>query len=172
MRAGIRGNAKQIIGRMERRRDAVIRELSAEAPRIGAVVSGEAKRIMQTEIYNVPIPAKAYLMPLGTGGRRSRQGIKPGDSRLGTTTKGGLGRWTRTGHLKRSELWRVRGPVVTLTNNANYAAARNALGTPGHRQIKSPGVRSVQWQQKAVLRQRAAILRMRKAALWRALTTR
>lgn len=188
MRAGIRTNAREIAGRMRRRQDAVIRELSTEARRIGAVVSGEAKRILQADIYNVPIPllasAERDFAERGaikraryrTGKRRGEKmrALSPAalDALQAKATKGQYGQWERSGNLKRQELWRTRGPVVILTNNAEYAIHRYRLGTPGRRKIRSPGVKSVQWQYKAALRKREAILRMRKAALWRAISGR
>lgn len=171
MRTGLRSNASEIARRMATRPSAIVRELTREAPLIALMVHAEAKRQLQEGIYNVPIPAKAYLMPL-VGGKRKRKEIRKSDSRLGKTTKGKLGRWERSGNLKRSEGQKALGTTILLTNNANYAIHRYRLGTPGGRRIKSPGVRVCRWQWQAVVAKRSEILRRRRQAVMRGLSRR
>lgn len=173
MRASISTNAGQVLSRMNRRRALVLRELSVAARELGALLNAESKSIMQSEIYDVPIPPVAYKMEAGQGGRRRRRPLTASERRQQrNTTKGSGGRWQRTGALKRRETFKTSGPVVFLTNDQRYAAARYTLGTPGGRRIRSQGVRSVQWQRQAVLRRRRDILERRRRAVLRALQAR
>jgi len=151
-------NAGQIIARMNARKSAVVRELSQAAREIGAEVSGESKKILQADVYNVPIPFRAGA----TAAQRKRL--------AGKTTKGSAGAWSRTGNLKRQENFTIEGPTVILRNNAKYAVARFNLGTAQGRKIRSPGVQSVQWQTEAIAKKRTRILEIRRKALLRALS--
>lgn len=159
MRPSLTSNAGQILAKMRRRKERLAGELGKAARELGPELSAEAKRIQQERIYNVPIPLK-----------------KTADRKLGAnasirrrTTKGSLGQWQRTGNLKRSEGWRVQGVTLWLTNNAEYAGARYALGTPGGRPIRTPSVQSVQWHQEAITKKRERILEVRRRALLKAL---
>ena len=152
MRPSLSSNAAQILAKMQRRKQAVSNELEKAARALGPELSAEAKKIQQERIYNVPIPAR----------RTARNAPK-------TTTKGKAGQWQRTGNLKRSEGWRVEGVTLWLTNNAEYAGARYALGTPGGRRIITPSVQSVQWHAEAITKKRERILEVRRRALLRAL---
>lgn len=173
MRASIGTNAASIVKRMQRRRTTITHELTVAAREVGILCNAQAKRIMQSDIYDVPIPPVAYKMPVGRGGRRSRRALTASERRQQAgTTKGSAGRWMRTGALKRREMFRTEGPVVYLTNDQRYAAARYTLGTSGGRRIRSPGVLSVQWQRQAVLRNRRQILERRRRAVIRALQVR
>lgn len=153
-------NAGSILRRMQSRRGRVIQELSQAAKTLGAEISGESKRILQNEIYNVPIPLK-----------------KSADRRLGPdakirskTTKGKLGKWQRTGNLKRSESYTTEGATIILRNNARYAAARYVQGLPGRRPVVSEGVQSVQWQEEAIRKLRRRIIEVRRQAVRRGLS--
>lgn len=173
-------NAGDILRKMNARKGRVVAELTREAGTIAAVLGADAKRILQDEVYNVPIPLKAsadrhtdlskvpaHLRPFVLARRQFKNPLAA-DSRLRQkTTKGKAGRWKRSGNLKRSETARADGPNVVLQNNASYSLARNNLGTPAGRKIKSPGIRSVQWQAKAVQLRRQWILERRRAAVLR-----
>lgn len=137
----MKGDARAILGAMLRRAGAVRRELTAAARVLGPELNAASKRLMQTEIYNVPVPRG----------------------------KGGRPRWRRSGGLKRSEGFRTVGPVLLLTNNARYARARFRLGTGEGRPIVSPGVRSIQWQVRAVTDNRERVLQVRRRAVLKAL---
>lgn len=153
-------NAREILKRMERRQQAVVRELTVEARVIGLTLNGDAKRLMASDIYSVPIPLKPSVERRTSADAAIRK----------RTTKGKKGLWRRTGNLLRSEVWEQRGANVTLRNNAAYGLARNNLGTSkSSRQIRSQGVKSIQWQAQAVLRRRSWILERRRAAVLRAL---
>lgn len=151
-------NTGAILRKMRQRQTAVVRELTQAAREIGAEVSGESKKVLQEEVYDVPIPFKASA----TGTQRKKL--------AGKTTKGKAGAWSRTGNLKRQENFTVEGPTVVLRNNAKYAVARFNLGTASGRPIKSPGVQSVQWQVEAVANKRTRIIEIRRRALLRALS--
>ena len=139
---GITSNVASIITRMNRRKAAVTRELSAAARVLALEIGAESKRVMQTEIYNVP------------------------EKR----TKAGKKAWRRTGNLKRAESARAEGVVIILRNNARYAAARYTLGTSANKREVRPPQRSVQWQEEAIARRRARILQVRREHVMRALT--
>jgi|GEM_PF-3832950 len=170
-------NAKEVLARMRARRDAVAGELAAAAREIAREVNAEAKRIMVEEIYSVEIPLKASAEReiRERGAIRRAAGIprplsEAARARLGQrASKGKYGQWKRTGALLASEKARARGPVVILVNSRRYASARYFLGTPEGRPIRSKGVRSVQWQAKAVQRMRQRILERRRQAVLRAL---
>lgn len=175
-------NARNILRKMEQRKDAVVRELTREAGTIAAVLGGDAKRILQDEIYNVPIPLKAsadrhtdlskvpvHLRPFVLARRQFRNPLAVDSALRRQTTKGRAGKWRRTGNLKRMETAKAEGPHVVLRNNARYSLARNNLGTSAGRKIRSPGVKSVQWQKQAVENRREWILERRRAAVLRGL---
>ena len=136
-------NIASIIGKMNRRRGAVERELGGAARTLALELGAEAKRVMQDEIYNVPE-------------KRSTSGRKA---------------WRRTGNLKRSERARAEGVVIVLSNSANYAAARHALGTKDSSREPISPQRSVQWEDQAVLNKRGRILSVRRAAVMKALVS-
>src|SRR5687768_10892380 len=111
-------NAGRLVKKMQQRKAAVVRELQVAARQLAPVMVSETKQIIQTEIYNVPIPL-----------------TKGADSRLGKkavvrtkTTKGKHGKWQRTGTLKRSETAAASGVDVLMRNNAKHGKARYALG--------------------------------------------
>jgi hypothetical protein len=153
-------NVGSIIQAMNRRKGAVVRELTEAARVLGPEVSGECKRILQSEIYDVPIPLKA------SANRRLGKNAPVRNK----TTKGKHGQWSRSGALKRNEGFRVVGPVLILTNNVKYAGPRYRLGTSQGRRIVSAGVRSVQWQEEAISNKRARILEVRRRHVLRALS--
>ena len=78
-------------------------------------------------------------------------------------------RWKRSGDLLRAETFQVRGVDAILVNDTPYAADRLALGTSRGREIKTPGVQSVQWQAEAARNKRRDVLRIRREAQLRAL---
>lgn len=96
------------------------REIERANRRIGLHVQKAAKQIMQVQIYNVPIPLN--LLSNATLSKKSKV--------RAATTKGKHGKWFRTGALKRSEGFRIidGGSAVEMVNNAEYSAARDALG--------------------------------------------
>lgn len=152
-------NTGSILKQMLRRSADVNRELATAARRAGLVLNKASKETLQLKIYNVPIPLKAS----------ADQGLRPGAKTRQKTTKGKAGLWQRTGNLKRQETFRTDGTTIILTNNANYAKARFQLGLPGHRQPKSPGVKSVQWQLEAIKQEQGYILKLRREAVLKAL---
>lgn len=134
--------------------EALERELRAANQGIGLRANAEAKRILQSEVYNVPIPLKAGADRRLSAGAKVRS----------RTTKGSLGRWQRTGALKRAETWALRAEgrgahAVVLTNGQAYAVYRHDLGTDrssrkaGEQSGKSP-TRVCEWQREAVERLR------------------
>lgn len=139
------------------------RELQQAARRVGATVSGEAKRVMQEDVYNVPIPLKSSADRKLAASAKIRT----------RTTKGKHGQWRRTGNLKRQENWLVEaesgGINVILVNNAAYAAARSDLGTSRSSRQPRGNTRSVQWQEEAVRRRRDWIRDQYQEAIRRAL---
>lgn len=171
-------NAQAILKRMQARSTAIQRELQLSARILAPKVAAESKQIIQAQIYDVPIPLKAAA-----------------DKRLSAkaavrakTTKGSNGKWMRTGNLKRGETASPDGVDVLLTNNANYSAARNALGGPatinpsGRRagvqrpQPRTPDAqksrtRSVQWQSEAIANKREEILQIRREGVLRAMAS-
>lgn len=155
----ISSNVKGVIRAMRERPQAVERELAAAARTLGPELSGESKRIIQSDIYNVPIPL--------SDAAEQRFGAKAKIREK--TSKGKHGKWQRTGLLKRSEGYRLQGPVVILTNSARHAGYRFRLGTSDGADIVSPGVKSVQWQTRAVLNRRARVLDVRRRAVLRGL---
>lgn len=160
MRINLSSNAEVILRRMNQRKAQVVAGLNAAARTLGPELSAEAKRLMQTGIYNVPIPLTA------SANRRLGQNAAVRSK----TTKEQYGVWSRSGNLKRSEGWRVEGVTLWLTNNAEYAAARYTLGTAqSSRKIRTPGVQSVQWQEQAITNKRVRILEVRRAAVLKAL---
>lgn len=169
-------NAKTVLARMMARKQAVVRELEVSARVLAPVLVAESKKILQTEIYNVPIPLKA-----ASNRKLSEKAVL-----RAKTTKGSHGKWMRTGNLKRGETASADGVDVLLTNNAEYSAARNALGGPNppnaagrkagtqRAQSKTPEAersktRSVQWQKQAIETQRERILQERREGVLRAL---
>lgn len=116
-------NGAEIARKLKRRADAFGSRLRGVQDRIRSEVLEESRRVLATEIYAIPIP------------RRPRSG-KP--------------KWTRKGGLYASEGVRIEGGNVVLFNHSDHAKQRHDLGTPAGRPIRSPGVRSVQWQEKAV----------------------
>ena len=162
MRPHLSTNAQAILGRMHARSARVRSELERAARDISNELTGEAKRVLQDEVYNVPIPLKA------SADRR----LSPTAAVRSKTTKGKLGQWTRTGNLKRRERGKAQGPVVIMENTARYSLARHNLGTSKGRQIRSKGVKSVQWHGEAIKRKRGYILKRRRDAVLRALRGR
>lgn len=146
---------------MQRRKAAVIAELSREAVGIKNELVAESRRILKSEIYDQPIPLK----------KRVSEQIRERYAQSSRQKVGGkdIRQWKRTGDLLREERGTTTGAVVVLVNTKRYAGARYLLGTAQGRQIKSQGVRSVQWQQEAVTRKRSMILKRRRAAVLRAL---
>jgi hypothetical protein len=162
MRPRISSNVAAIQRRMERRRTLVVQELERAAVILGGRLSGQSKRLMQENIYDIPIPLK-----------RASDRMLPRSSPIRQrTTKGKHGRWWRTGNLKRSEGWRTLGPSIILTNNALYAVYRYWLGTRRGRRIRTRGIRSIQWQARAVRTMWNQVMAVRREALVRALTRR
>lgn len=140
----VTSNARQIADRYRRRGQAVRTRLAQNAQAEGQLLVAEGERIMQAEIYAVPVPVSSTGRP----------------------------KWERTRELLGSERFRVEGEdraTVILYNQSRHSGPRSRLGTSKGRPIRSPGIRSVQWQEKAVQRNRARLLRMKQAALRRAL---
>lgn len=163
MKPRLTTNSAVLWKRMQKRREVIVRELERAAVLIGARLSAAAKKVMQEQIYDVPIPL-----------RRSSDRLLARDSPIRKrTTKGRHGQWFRTGNLKRSEGWRVEGTTIILANNAIYSAARHALGSSrSSRKIRSRGVRSVQWQTQAIRENREEILRIQREAVVRTFARR
>jgi hypothetical protein len=134
-------NVEGVLRRMNSRRRAVEQRLGEAAREIAVEVGAESKRVMQTEVYNVPVPKR----------------------------KSGKPAWTRTGNLKRRESSRADGAAVILENRAAYAVPRYTLGTPESERVNRPPVRSVQWQAEAIAKLRPRILERRRVAVLRAL---
>lgn len=172
MRPRISSNAGQILKRMNARKAAVTSELSAAAVRIKFVIVGESKKILSEKIYSVPIPEVT----------RRKQAVSE-HPQFSIDTKRQVGHrfedrkrpkreklWKRTGQLLNREAGRTDGPNVIFFNSASYAAYRYVLGTAEGREIRSPGVKSVQWQKEALENMRQFILQERRKALLRAFT--
>lgn len=162
MKPRISSNAQMVFRAMLAKKAACERELSAAAKPIAVLCGAETKKILQAEIYDVPIPLKP----------KSDRKLSAKAAVRSKTTKGKHGKWQRSGALKRRETAYARGVNVILENKQSYAASRHALGTPGHRQIRSPGVRSVQWQKQAVERLLPRIRAIRRTAIRRVLLTK
>lgn len=80
--------------------------------------------------------------------------------------------FNRTGDLIGKEEAHADGMDVVLSNASAHAAFRRALGTPGGRRIRTPGIVALDWQREAVMNKRGFILQARAAANRRALETR
>ena len=120
-----------VIRELERLDGLLVDELRAANNDIGALISGEAKRIIASEINAVPIPL--------TAGADRKLGAK--SATRAKTTKGKHGQWSRTGNLLRQESFKLSSEgrssvAVTFHNNANYSAARSALGGPNPPNVK------------------------------------
>lgn len=138
------GAVQDLVGELNA---ALERELRAANQRIGLHLNGQAKKLLQEEVYNVPIPLLASAdrtFDMARVPEQLRPFVKEAKFKkaLGAknkvreqTTKGQYGQWERTRFLRDQEMFtlttdsRGAGGVV-LTNNANYAAARAALGGP------------------------------------------
>lgn len=99
-------------------------ELIQASQRVGAQLSVASKRLLQKEVYAVPIP-------LTVAAERTLKASSPIRKQA---RKGRHGRWRRKGTLQQSETYALdrvsRGAQVRLVNNARHAAARAALGGP------------------------------------------
>jgi hypothetical protein len=116
----IEGVSGELLRQLERLNADLTEEIERANERIGAKVSGDAKRLLQSEVYSVPIPLRA------SADRR----LGPSAAVRSKTTKGSRGQWRRTGNLLRQETYRVSldGASVILFNNAEEALPRAALG--------------------------------------------
>lgn len=173
---GLTSNGAALLRKMRRRPAAMKRELAAAARELSTVIAAETKKIIQTEIYDVPIPLK----------KRADEKLSAKAAVRTKTTKGSQGKWSRTGNLKRSETASPDGVNVVLKNNADYAAARSALGGPnppnnagrqagvqrpqaGVPTAQKSRTRSVQWQSQAIENKRTIIVKARRESVLRAL---
>lgn len=154
MRASVTSNAGEVRRRMLARAVALPAALHGAAREGARLLEDESKRVLQAEVYSVPIPTRST-------GRSKRQATGFRAPKRQTA-------WTRTGELKESERAFPRGADVILLNDSDHAVARARLGTPGGRAIVSPGVRSVQWQRVAARNVRGRVLEGRRRAVWRA----
>ena len=173
MRPRIGSNAANILKKMKARQGAVERELTAVATPIKNALVAESRRVLGEFIYDVPIPTiprrkKKVSAEFPTFSVETKRELGHSFKRRSRAKREKL--WKRTGQLRARETGRVEGPNVVLFNPMVYAAARYSLGTEHGRQISTPGVKSIQWQMKALERQRPTILRLRREALVRALT--
>lgn len=153
---------------------ALERELRAANGRIGARVSGDARRILNEKVYSVEIPFR-------TGATASQRRRFAGTSRQIERGRR-FRRWTRTGDLLRAETWALRtegrgAHAVVLTNGMAYAVYRHDLGTDrssrkaGEQTGQSP-TRVCEWQREAVAKNRDWIREQYAAAVERALGRR
>jgi len=89
-----------------------------------------SKEIMTREIYSIPEDRTTK------GERRFQRFLtrrRPGQV---FAFRKGDRKWVRTGHLRRSERFEVRGPFeLAIVNDANYAEPRHEAGKPGRRKI-------------------------------------
>lgn len=130
MRLSVVSNSDRIASRMRERARLCRSEFPATARVVRDLLVAECRRVLVEKIYLVPIP----LNP-----RTGKQ------------------QWLRTGQLLAQERGEVDGTFIVLTNGQSYALARYLLGTPQGRQIRSPGVQSVQWRDEAVRNKRAEV---------------
>ena len=144
LRMRLRSNAAYLARRFEERKEDLVPALEQAAQDMAKTLERESRKVLQAEVYAVPIP-------------RGKNG-KP--------------KWKRSRKLKAAETARPDGMRVLFENSMVYARARNALGTPKGRKIRSPGIKSVQWQKLVLLRRRAWILDQRRKAVLRALRGR
>ncbi len=100
--------ADQLLKKMERRKVRLETEFKATMRGVAVSALKFTKEKLTTEVYAIP------------------------EDR----TKAGKKKWRRTGHLRRSEKFEVRGPyAVAIVNTASYAVPRHEAGKPGHRNI-------------------------------------
>lgn len=130
MRLSVVSNSDRIASRMRERARLCRTEFPAVARQVRDLLVTECRRVMVEKIYLIPIPQSA---------------------------RSGKQKWIRTGQLLGMERGEVDGTVIVLTNGQSYALARYLLGTPGGRQIRSPGVQSVQWRDEAVRNKRSEV---------------
>ncbi|HEY9014957.1 MAG TPA: hypothetical protein VIM84_07835 [Gemmatimonadales bacterium] len=96
--------------KLRTQKDRLIPELANTTKGLARSANKLSKEKMTEGIYALPIP------------KRPRSG-KP--------------QWRRTGHLRRSETFEVRGPVEFVTRNtAAYAEPRHEAGKPGRRKVR------------------------------------
>lgn len=101
--------ARQLADKMKARRDHFTPALAATTRGLARSALKLSKEKMTEGIYALPVP------------KRPRSG-KP--------------MWRRTGHLRRSEQWEVRGPAsFVIKNTASYAEPRHEAGKPGRRKV-------------------------------------
>jgi hypothetical protein len=137
----VRTNAHQLAQRNMQRAQAAIPALERVAQEWQDRFERESKRTLRSQVYAVPVPRG----------------------------KNGRPRWKRTRELLNSETARADGMAVVMENAAPHATARNTLGTPGGRAIRSPGIKSIQWQKSTRTKLRPRLLRARQQAMFRML---
>jgi hypothetical protein len=137
----VRTNAHQLAQRHMQRAQAAIPALERVAQEWQDRFERESKRTLRSQVYAVPVPRG----------------------------KNGRPRWKRSRELLNSETARADGMDVVMENTAPHAPARNALGTPEGRPIRSPGIKSVQWQRDTRTKLWPRLLGARREAVFRML---
>ncbi len=91
------------------------------------------KEIMTREIYSIPEDRT------GRGEARFQRFLRTRRPGQVFAPRKGDRKWVRTGHLRRSERFEVRGSGLAMemavVNDANYAEPRHEAGKPGRRKI-------------------------------------
>ncbi len=181
-------NAAKIAAKMNRRKKSVEHELGVAARTLSLVMVGETKSIIQDKIYNVPIPLTKRADETLPANSPLRKATTKGHSRKVRGKQTRTSKWERSGNLKRSESATADGADVVMRNNAKYAKPRFALGGPNppnaagrkagtqRSQPNTPDAQksktvSTQWQSEAVTNKRTLIVKARRDAVLRALTS-
>jgi hypothetical protein len=178
MRVNLSSNVGQLLVRMKDRATDAPRALSNAARESAPLLQAEARRVLQSEVYAVPIPL--------TRGANAR--LRPGSRVRQFVSKGRHGKWRRFGTLLGGERAEAEGPHIVMQNTAGHAGARAALGqaNPPNRAGRLAGIqrrqtgpaeeqshtRPVQWQQMAVKNLRARVLEIRRKHVKRMLERR
>lgn len=119
---------------------ALEREFGATIRGVAVSALAFTKKLMTEQIYAIPEDRTRkgearFQTALGSGKRfQARKGDR---------------KWVRTGHLRRSEKFEIRGPYqVDIVNTAAYAEPRHEAGKPGRRKINP--LRASHWRDELV----------------------
>lgn len=181
-------NAAKLVAKMKRRQGAVKRELGVAARQLAIVAVASNKKIIQTEIYSIPIPLSAAADKRLSPGHRLRKATTKGHTQKIKGKKVRTSQWTRENTIKQGESATADGTDVVMRNNAAHAKARYALGAanPPNKAGRMSGsqraqsgvpdaqkskTRSVQWHEKTIVNERTRIVSVRRHAVLRALSS-
>lgn len=122
--------AEQVARKMKKRQELVAQKFTQSTRGVGLSALNFVKMKLTEEIYAVPEDLNK------SGQARFARQRAQGGRRRPFIAKRSEKKWTRTGHLRRSEKFEIRSPYeVAIVNTAAYALPRHEAGKPGHRNI-------------------------------------